>query len=201
MGTYMSAYIEVDHGNQSQPFSDPMQIYSFTEGSFVFGKDYDVFDALAGGREAKLAPEDREGTHVPLFTPRGMPSPCSSAVGWNYFYLVAEEHDLPNEYFWPKWRCIPPAVAAEWLQDKGCHESTFLQWINWGPGERIWKVVSEPETYNASWLWLHEIEAAVTYHGLEWSRLPVEYSILNSAMSLLLNQHGPNRVRLVIWFS
>src|SRR3954454_24363036 len=53
----MSAYIELDHGVRSPPFSDPVQVHSLTEGSFAFGKDYEVFAALAGGRGAAMARE------------------------------------------------------------------------------------------------------------------------------------------------
>ena len=52
MGTYMDAFIEIDYDEGSPPFSDPVHIYSLTEGSFSFGKDYDVFDALAAGRRS-----------------------------------------------------------------------------------------------------------------------------------------------------
>lgn len=51
MGRHLSAYIEVDHGDCSPPFSDPDQIFSLTEGSFVFDKAYAIFDAIAGAWE------------------------------------------------------------------------------------------------------------------------------------------------------
>jgi hypothetical protein len=130
MGTYMSAYVEMDYGECSSPFSDPMQVHSLTEGSFAFDKDDEVFDALAGGRSAVMAPEDRDPKRVPLFAPRGIPSPCSAAVGWDYFRLVADPPDLPDRHFWPMWRCVSSALAAEWLRDEGCHEAEFLQWVN-----------------------------------------------------------------------
>src|SRR5262245_11240338 len=110
----MSAYIEVDYDHQSPPFSDPVQVHSLTEGSFAFGKDYEVFDALGGGRNVKLPAEDRDPARTPLFAPRGMPSPCSPSVGWEYFYLVSEPSDPPNSYFWPQRRCVSSARAAEW---------------------------------------------------------------------------------------
>lgn len=201
MGTYMSAYIEVDYGDRTPPFSDPVQVYSLTEGSFTFNKDYDVFDALAGGREASMAPEDRDPSRDPLVAPRGMPSPCSAAVGWDYFYLIAEAPELPNGYFWPAWRCVTPMVAAEWLRDKGCHEAEFLQWVNCPSEGQVWRVVSAPGLYNAGWLRLAEFESALAHRGFTLARLPVEYRILHSAMSLLTEQRGPERVRLVVWFS
>jgi hypothetical protein len=69
MGTYMSAFIEVDHSTTLPPFSDPTQIFSLTEGSFSFGKDYDVFDALARGRDSQLPVEDRDPRRRPLIAP------------------------------------------------------------------------------------------------------------------------------------
>jgi len=202
VGTYMSAYVEVDRGDRSPPFADPMQVYSLTEGSFVAcGWEYDVFDALAGGRDSCMAPEDRNPSLAPLFTPRGMPSPCSSAVGWDYYRLVADPPDLPDKYFWPECRCVSSAVAAEWLRDKGCHEAEFLQWFNCAPEGLVWRVVSEPGLYNASWLRLDEFDAALRHHGLDLAMIPVEYRIIRMALSLFVEQHGPERVRLVVWFS
>jgi hypothetical protein len=198
MGTYMSAYIEVDYAVQLPPFIDPQQVYSLTAGSFMLGKEYEVFDALAGGRDAAMAPEDRDPNRAPLFAPRGMPSPCSSAVGQDYFYLVAEPPDLPNRYFWPADRCVPPDVAAAWVRDQGCHEATFLQWVN---GDRTWRVVSEPGLYNASCLRPDEFDAALRHHRLNLAELPAEYRIIRSAMAQLAEQYGPARVRLVVWFS
>jgi hypothetical protein len=197
----MNAYIEVDRGDRLPPFSDPMQVYSLTEGSFALGWDYEVFDALAGGREDSAAPEDRDPSRAPLFAPRGMPSPCSLAVGWDYFYLVAEPSDPPDHVFWPERRCVTPAVAAEWLRDKGCHEAQFLQWFNCEPEGQVWRVVSEPGYYNPSWLRLDEFDAALRHHSLELSDIPVEYRIIRAALSQLVEQRSPERVRLVVWFS
>jgi hypothetical protein len=103
MGTYMNAYIEVDHGDGSPPFSDPVMVLSLTEGSLSLGKDYDVFDALAGCREVTMAQEGRDPGRDPLFAPRGMPSPCSQPVGWDYFYPIVETSDRVDRYFWPEW--------------------------------------------------------------------------------------------------
>ena len=130
-----------------------------------------------------------------------MPSPCSAAVGWDYFYLVAELSNPPNRYFWPAWRCVSPAEAAEWLRNKGCHEAEFLQWFNCQPEGRVWRVVSEPGLYNASWLRLVEFNAALKHHGLELVALPVEYRIIRAALSQMVEEYGSERVRLVVWFS
>ena len=45
-------------------------------------------------------------------------------------------------------------------RSKGCHEAEFFQWFNCGPEGRVWRVVSEPGLYNASWLRLDEFDAA-----------------------------------------
>lgn len=201
MGTYMSAYVEVDRGVGWPPFTDPVQVHSLTEGSFAFGQDCDVFDALAGGRDAAMAPEDRDPRAAPLIAPRGMPSPCSPSVGWEYFRLVADPPVLPDRYFWPEWGCVSSAVAAEWLRGKGCHEAEFFQWFNCEPKGRVWRVVSVPEHYNASWLRPAELDAALKHHGLDLARLPAEYRIVRMALSQLGEQHGQERVRLVVWSS
>jgi hypothetical protein len=201
VGTYMSAYIEVDHGDRSPPFSDPVKVHSLTEGSFAFRKDYEVFDALAGGRDAAMAPEDRDLGRAPLFSPRGIPSPCSPAVGWDYFKLIADPPNLPDPYFWPAWRVVSSLQAGEWLRNKGCHEADFFQWFNCEPEGRVWRVVSVPGHYNASYLRLDEFDAALRHHGLMLVALPVEYRIIRAALAQLVDQHGSERVRLVVWFS
>ncbi|MBI1900383.1 MAG: hypothetical protein HYS13_04610 [Planctomycetia bacterium] len=201
MGTYLSAFIEVDHGDRSPPFSDPEQIYSLTEGSFSFGWEYDVFDALAAGRSSTYAPEDREDHPEPLFAPRGMPSPQSLTVAQDFFFLIADRGRPPDRYFWPAHRCVEPHVAEEWASSQKCVRSEVLQWFNCQPEGIVWPVISEPGLYNASWLLLHEFDAALEHHGLQLATQPVEYTILRTAMSLLADKRGAERVRLVLWFS
>ena len=201
MGTHMSAYIEVDHGLQVMPFSDPIQVYSLTEGSFVLDKRYDVFDALAGGRR-DVMPQDDDPSRSPLIARRGMPQPCSLSVGWNYFFVVCDKSHLPDRNFWPESRSVAPDVAAEWLREKGSHETTFVQWFNvGGPGELVWRVVSEPGLHNATWLYLDEFDQSLRHHGLDLTELPIEYRVIRTALSQLANEFGRERVRLVIWFS
>jgi hypothetical protein len=201
MGTYLSAYIEVDYSVGSPPFTAPDQVLSLTEGSFSFSKDYEVFDALAGGRDATAAPEDRDPSCAPLIAPRGMPSPCSQSVGWDYFRLVTDPPIVPDRYFWPAWRCVSSAVAAGWLRGGSSHEAEFLQTVNCGPRPWMWLVVSEKGHFNASWLRLDEFDASLKYHGLDLATLKIEYRIIRSALSQLVEQFGLKRVRLVVWFS
>lgn len=201
MGTYMSAYIEVDYGRQATPFSDPVKVHSITDGSFSFDKSYDVFDALAGGRYAQMAPEDRDSRAAPLIPARGMPSPCSAAVGWDYFRLVAEPPHLPDPHFWADYRVVSSHTAEEWLQHEHCHEAEFFQWFNCKPPGQTWRVVSAPGLYNASWLTLHDLDASLAHHGLNLETLPVQFRVLRSCLCLLVEEYGMDRVRLVVWFS
>ncbi len=202
MGTYMSAFIETDQGVASSPFSDSERIFTITEGSFVFGKDYEVFDALAGGRKAGMRPEDRDPTREPKFQPRGMPDPRSLVVAQSFFYLVCDPEELPDRHFWPHARCVPRSEAENWVRIKGCVESEVIQTFNTrGAGLLRWHVVPDPVCYNASWLWPHEYEEALQHHGLDLESLPVEYLILRNVMELLERKHGREKVRLVIWFS
>src|SRR5258708_38888366 len=99
-----------------------------------------------------MAPEDRDPGRTPLFAPRDMPSPCSQDVAWNYLFLIAEPSAPPDPYFWPQRRCVAAAAANEWIQQKGCHAAEVVQWFNCEPDNRVWRVVSEPGLYCASWL-------------------------------------------------
>ncbi len=131
-----------------------------------------------------------------------MPSPQSLDVAWDYFYLIAESDDLPNRHFWPVDRCVSQQTADKWIREGGVGESKVVQWFNCGERDRIiWKVVAEPGLYNASWLLLSEFDASLTHHNLRLTELPTEYNILYQALSLLGQRHGPERVRLVLWFS
>ena len=58
-----------------------------------------------------------------------------------------------------------------------------------------------PESYNATWLRPAEFDAALKHHGLDLATMPVEYRIIRAALSQLREQHGQDRVRLVVWFS
>src|SRR5262249_40529863 len=160
-----------------------------------------VFDALAGGRNSAMSPEDQEPASIPLIPPRGMPTPCSAAVAQDYYYIVAEATEPPDHYVWPAHRCVLPPVAEGWLTKAGSHEDEFVQWFNCGPKRRVWRVVSAPGLYNASWLRLDEFDLSLKHHSLELKNLPVEYRIIRAAMSMLVDEHGPERVRLVVWFS
>jgi hypothetical protein len=130
MGTDIHAFVEIDNGDRGPPFSETRTIVSVTRGSFQIGGGYEAFDALAWGRAAAMAPEDRDPSLIPLIAPRGMPNPRSVAVAWNYFYLVAPPSDMPNRWFWPQDRCVTPDVAEEWVRSKDCSKSTMIQWIN-----------------------------------------------------------------------
>jgi hypothetical protein len=194
----MSAYIEVDYGKQKPAFTDPAQIFSLTEASFSFFNRYEVFDALAGGREAFFAEEDRDPKRRPLIPPRGLPSPCSLVVAHEYFYLIRKRGDAPDNIFWPPARCVTPRVASAWLRNKGSHPAEVLQWFN---GSGTWKVVSDPIYRAASWLRLKEFDKALVHHRVNLKRMPASYEAMRAAMDVMVRRHGESRVRLVLWFN
>jgi hypothetical protein len=87
------------------------------------------------------------------------------------------------------------------VRDKGCHEAEFLQTVNcWPATGQTRRVVSAPGLYIATWLGIAEYEAALAHHGLDLMKVPVQYRIIRSSMSLLAERHGPRRVRFVVWF-
>ncbi len=194
----MATFIEVDCGQGQPPFSDPVQIRSLVGGAFNLPRAYEVFDALAGGREAQMRPEDRDPRLLPLIPPRGMPEPCSDSAAQSYFYLICEPADRPDRNVWPPWRFVTPAEASDWVRKRGSHEASFLQWVN---GDRTWRVASAPENYSATWLSLEEVDASLSHHGIAWDSIPVEYRIIRSAMAQLVDQYGMSSARLIVWFS
>lgn len=201
MGTYIDAFIEIDHRDDSEPFSAVEQIHSLTDGSFILSRAYDVFDALAGGRESVMAAEDRDPSCQPLILPRGIPSPRSLTVSQRFLYLVDDPVDPagpPDRNFWPKDRCVDPDEADEWVKTKDCFRAEVIQWFN---GSRVWPAVSEPGFYNASWLWPREFDESLAHQNLTLAELPVDYSILRTAMVMAEDHYGKHRVRLVVWFS
>ena len=199
MATYMYPFTEIDYGDGLPPFSDVQQIFSLTEGSFNV-HDYTLFDALAGGREDSLAPEDRDPARRPKFAPRGIPTPRSLAVSQCFLYLIDDPIDVsgaPDRHFWPADRCVDPDEADEWVK-KGSVRTEVVQWFN---GNRVWPAVSEPIFYNATWLWLSECDEAIKHHGLSLDALPVEYVIIREALRRIEERYGQQRARLVVWFS
>ncbi len=197
MGTYLSAFIEFDRSDMLPAFSDTSQIESLTEASFSFGKDYEVFDALGDGRNGAMRGEDYDPLQAPLIPPRGIPTPCDLYVGWAYFYLVLDDAEPADRYFWKVERSVSPAQAEEWVRERSSVMCEFRQWVN---GEQLWRVVSNPELYNASWLTLEEFDRSLRHHNLLLESLPIEYRIVRSAMSQLVDECGPDRVRLTFWF-
>jgi len=203
MGTYMSASIEYDRSDTNPAFTNSDVIDSLADGSFIFDKDYEVFDALGYGRQGAMSDEDKDPSKRPLIVPRGMPKARSLSVARAYFNVVAEPSGLPDEVFWPAHRCISSLVADEWIQ-KGATESTVEQ--SWNTGRPIdhpiiWRAVSDRYWYNASWLHPAEYEAALAHHALQLDELPDEYNIIHFAMKLFEQRLGRDRVRLVLWFS
>lgn len=220
MGTSMKAYIEFDCSAVAPPFTDAMQILSLTEGAFSLSRDYLVFDALAGGRQARMAPEDQNPDNTPKYAPKGMPVPQSIEVAQDFFRLVANPEHPPNHYFWPAHRCISTAEAREWMRESECFQSTVIQTVNclgFDPchymadddlapvivehGQIRWHVVAEREFYNPTWLCLEDLDDSLAHRGLELGSIPVEYLILRNSMATLVEKYSRERVRLVIWFS
>lgn len=198
MGTYIDAVLEMDLSDGETPFADAGSIDSLTTAGWLLDRDYGVFDALAGGRSAVLPPDVQDLRSEPLIPPRGMPNPCSLAVAHHYYFIVAETTELPDRSFWPAHRCVTPDIASDWIRNKRCHEGNVVQWI---PGDRTWRVVSEPGNYGATWLSLEEVDASLAHHAIQWDSLRISYRILRDAMATLVQEFGSSRVRMTLWFS
>ena len=128
MGTYIDAFIEIDHSDDSGLFSAVEQIHSLTDGSFILSRAYDAFDALAGGRESVMAAEDRDPSRQPLILPRGIPSPRSLTVSQRFLFLVDDPVDPagpPDRNFWPKDRCVDPDEADQWARTLAPYSTHF----------------------------------------------------------------------------
>ena len=97
MGTDLHAFIELDCSQKESAFTDKEQIYAFNFGELPISRNYDLFNALADGRNCHL---DRADIieHC-LYDPRGIPKYHSVAVSNRYFCIVLStmtdwEHEL-----------------------------------------------------------------------------------------------------------
>lgn len=86
MGTDIHAFIELDYSNKEPAFTDKEQIYAFNFGELLISRDYDLFNALADGRNCHLD-EENIVKHC-LYAPRGIPKHYSVAVSNRYFHFV-----------------------------------------------------------------------------------------------------------------
>ncbi|MEM7455422.1 MAG: hypothetical protein AAF456_13810 [Planctomycetota bacterium] len=197
MGTDIHAFIETD---TTGDFSTAGSIFSLTADAFILDRDYDVFDALAGAREHQMPEPDRDSQRIPLIPPRGIPSPRSLSVSRSFFYLVDDPVSTvgpPNEWFWPRHRCVDPIDAQEWRTNPDCVYSTVVQWFN---GEHVWDAVSPRGLICPTWLSATEFDESLAHHSIRLLDLPVSYRILRKSLEMLEDELGANCVRLVLWF-
>lgn len=201
MGTYIYPYVEYDTREKGEPFSDSVHITSLTEKSFSTWWEYDVFDALGYGRAQLMSRAYRTDHLRPLFRPLGIPPCVSLAVARDYFELVVPRGKKPDKYFWSNSACVSERVALRRRARERCRFHTVVQSVNTGGAHHIsWRALPKSCYYNASWLSPMEYRRALAHHRLSFRKIGPEFSILNSAMSILENARGKDRVRLVFWF-
>ncbi len=99
MGTSMKAYIEFECSGVAPPFTDAMQILSLTEGAFSLSRDYLVFDALAGGRQARMAPEDQNPDNTPKYAQEACPFLRALRLLKTFFVLLRTRNTLRTPIF------------------------------------------------------------------------------------------------------
>jgi hypothetical protein len=171
MGTDIHLYIEFLDGNESNP-----RRLSLTAGQFELGRNYDVFDALAGVRGGDA-----------LIPPRGFPIDASDEVFRAYYAIVV---DVPQQ----------PQYDGDWQYH---HRDSADRWVASGKSHRIThselEFVSDPDAHSASWLTRAEfIEAVKTCgetHG--YNDRYNEWNAVIGAMNVLPDKTDP---RVVFWF-
>lgn len=200
MGTNIQSFIEIDYCQEPISFSVPEQIFSLTEGPFILDREYELFDALAGGRNSFMDTHDRDPSREPLISPRGVPTPCSLTIAQHYYSLIADAKCLPNEHFWPSDRCVPQDVAAEWIKSSSSVQATVHQWFNCNSNGQTWSVVSNPGLRAASWLTLDEFDKSLELQRILLKDCDATFRVFRSTFAAAVDEFGTNRVRIVVWF-
>lgn len=147
MGCDIHAYIE---------FYDPKDTLCqtfgaecFADGEIEFGRDYQLFGALAGVRSV--------GT--PHIVPKGIPNspPMSYSARHRYYILVSDEIESPSIF--DPYKRIITTEEAERLKKDYPSITTHLY------GENV--LISNPDYHSASWLTLSEMQDARKIYLME----------------------------------
>jgi len=193
MGTDIHLFAEYDTGNirglgqkssslpqaVAEPFAVAKNIKSIAEGEFFIPRDYALFDALAGVRHNNEKPP-------PLIPPRGFPIFASLDVTRAYFSYVCDDGEPPLEDH-DVTRFDADKYVARGASIYRDHPSKPRGWV------------SEPDWHTPSWLFLHEIEAALRQHDSQFSRTSIEFQAVSDLL-FSLEKHYPKRTRIVFWF-
>src|SRR5215467_1354959 len=123
MGTDIHAFVECADPDDGRAFSGTPEWPAYLLGSFNLLRDYELFDALADGRNSLMRPED-VGKRA-LFPPRGVPPDISLEAAREYYDLVVGR-DLPDPRFWPRHGCVSLEDARPRLK-----EGVSLRYSDW----------------------------------------------------------------------
>ncbi len=165
----------------AMPFGPDAEPYALSYGVFDIARNYALFAALAGVRNAGGVP--------PLFPARGIPSNCSGVV-FHRFHLHVQDRGN-DERPWSRgiWR-----DEAKALIDRG--KAVSLGVRKSGDPEAI----TDPAYHSASWLTRDEIVRCLRHADFDPAELCVGFRIVLDALRTLDAEYGAGHSRIVFAF-
>jgi len=197
VGTDIHALIEFDRSTAERPFSDGREIVPYNTATLRIPRNYAIFNALAGARDAIVA-----GIAAPCpIPPRGLPRPLSDVVEANFYLWVVPD--------------IDPALAAA----SDCLESP-LPLIRTSDVERLGlrtervptrrldraaagitaERAPNPDFHSTSWLFRDEIVRCLELCSIQPSSVSLPFRATLSVLSQFEHELGKHRARMVFWF-
>jgi len=192
MGTDITVFLEYWQDSDGSPpwgdQADPTvvvwshrRVHSLADSYFQVGRNYRLFGALAGVRS----------TVQPLYPPRELPPIISMEVAERVRRPIHAD-DVPDE---------------EVLAEDGVHYTAALQMVERGcrymgppaDGKRYDFITDD--LYSASWLYLDEIDLALSHHSISDYDGNYLFAAMMSAMRTLESHLGARATRLVFWFA
>jgi hypothetical protein len=191
MGTDIHLFVEYDYGNTKRvglpdkvlggPFANEERLSLFADGEVCMPRHYPLFACLAGVRN--------HGDRQPLFVPRGFPVIHSNELMLQFTDNVHDEGQDAYRYE----DDVERSRADEWV---GNGTSTYFS----VPRKRNARV-SSPDWHTPSWLYRHEIIAAMEHFGLrEDHDVPLEFRVTLDLLASFEKYFGSMHARAVFWF-
>ncbi len=199
MGTDIHLFLEYNCSRTEDAFSHQRDIRSLSKGEFFVGRNYELFNAIAGARARS---EGGVPENLCKFKPRSLPGIVSSTVFHRYYRLIADMVSAEHTAFlgpWGIWKLptVAPDQAEEWVKSGLSHYKTADSSAD---AQVVHRYVSDPEWHSPGWLFLDEFFEAIDYAGVVLRNEDIEVKAIVEATSTLEKVLGIRSARWVFWF-